>query len=165
MVSNSCSTCSPILVCPCSLGCLPITVPVWEEGILAMPVSSAKAFFQTQRRQGKVQNHIVFPVMPHSAAASKTPGMFKQATISICVSDRTPGESHPSVWSHLMPMTTWWLLGLGARSELLDSAPASGATELFHRKALFKASSGGTSPQRWDQIVPCMHQRLLIHPQ
>lgn len=63
-----------------------------------------------------MQNHIVFPVMPYSAAASKTPGMFKQATISICVSDRTPGESHPSVWSHLMPMTAWWLLGLGASS-------------------------------------------------
>ena len=37
-----------------SAGPLPITVPVWEEGLLAMHVSWARALVQTQRRRGKM---------------------------------------------------------------------------------------------------------------
>lgn len=37
-----------------SAGSLPITVPVWEEAMLAMRVSWARALFQTRRRQGKM---------------------------------------------------------------------------------------------------------------
>lgn len=37
-----------------SVGPLPTTVPVWEEGMLALCVSWARALLQTQRRQGKI---------------------------------------------------------------------------------------------------------------
>lgn len=81
------------------------------------PLAHPKETGESPKSRSVSCDPVVFPVMLHSAAASKAnTGDVQTGQISIRVSDRTPGASHPSEWSHPIPMTTWWLLRLGATS-------------------------------------------------
>ena len=169
-----------------SAGPLPIMVLVWENRILILRVSWAKALFQTQRRQGKMQNPVVVPVTPQSAATSKIntgdvqTGQnlrqhFRHGDTEVqqvlvlpqhprSIAPRRAGPPRP----HDGPMAARALGLLVATPEPPGRCSCPRGYRVVPQKSLLQSIlrrniAGCVLPQQWDQMVPChrMHRGLL----